>query len=124
MEALFIHISTKLEAIRYGKDGTSGKLLDVSEVKTIQLWRAVAAEFLAQVLFVILGCASAIQIPAATTAGPDYAHLVKNVTATNATEIKARAAITTSNWLKSIKLCNNNNNNNNKQLERFRKNIL
>ncbi|KAK3708086.1 hypothetical protein RRG08_055798 [Elysia crispata] len=75
MEALFIHIATKLEGIRFGKDAASGKLLDVSEVKSLQLWRAVAAEFIAQALFVILGCASAIQIPAGTTG--DTAQLLK-----------------------------------------------
>ncbi|CAL1534272.1 unnamed protein product, partial [Lymnaea stagnalis] len=59
MEALYVHIANKLEAIRYGKPKPSGKFFDLSELKSLDLWRAVFAEFLAQVLFVFLGCASA-----------------------------------------------------------------
>ncbi|RUS77374.1 hypothetical protein EGW08_014854 [Elysia chlorotica] len=77
MEALFVHVANKLESIRFGNNAASGKLLDVSEVKSIQLWRAVAAEFLAQALFVILGCASAMQIPASTATTTDTAQLLK-----------------------------------------------
>nr|BDI24354.1 aquaporin-2 [Peronia verruculata] len=76
MEALYIHIATKLEAIRYGRSGPSGKIFDVNELKSIELWRAVFAEFLAQVLFVFLGCASAVAINDANTPGSEV-YLIK-----------------------------------------------
>ncbi|GFO22753.1 Aquaporin [Plakobranchus ocellatus] len=72
MEALFIHIATKLEAIRFGKDTASAKILDMAEIKSLQLWRAVAAEFIAQALFVILGCASANAISPLNTGSDVY----------------------------------------------------
>ncbi|CAG5133919.1 unnamed protein product, partial [Candidula unifasciata] len=62
MEALYIHIANKLEGLRFGKSGPSGKITDLSELKSAELWRAVFAEFLAQVLFIFLGCASAMRI--------------------------------------------------------------
>ncbi|CAG5123908.1 unnamed protein product, partial [Candidula unifasciata] len=72
MEALFIHIANKLEAIRFGRQAPSGKILDLSELKSVDLWRAVFAEFLAQVLFLFLGCASAIAIAPANEGSTIY----------------------------------------------------
>uniref|UniRef100_A0A0B7A807 Aquaporin n=2 Tax=Arion vulgaris TaxID=1028688 RepID=A0A0B7A807_9EUPU len=73
MEALYVHIANKLENIRYGRQAPSGKILDLTELKSLELWRAVFAEFLAQVLFVYLGCASANAL-----AGPkDDIYLIK-----------------------------------------------
>ncbi|XP_059175182.1 aquaporin-5-like isoform X2 [Physella acuta] len=72
MEALYIHIANKLESIRFGKPKHSGKLIDIAELKTLELWRAVFAEFLAQILFVFLGCASAIAINPTNSSDPVY----------------------------------------------------
>nr|AOS89753.1 aquaporin [Helix pomatia] len=72
MEALFIHIANKLEAIRFGRQSPSGKIVDLSELKSVELWRAVFAEFLAQVLFLFLGCASAIAISATNESSDIY----------------------------------------------------
>ncbi|PVD32597.1 hypothetical protein C0Q70_08039 [Pomacea canaliculata] len=59
MEGLYVHIASKLEAIRLGQDGAKTyKVLDPKELKSVELWRAVFAEFLAQILFVFLGCGS------------------------------------------------------------------
>ncbi|KAK6959884.1 hypothetical protein BgiMline_035057, partial [Biomphalaria glabrata] len=58
MEALYVHIANKLEGIRFGRPKPSGKLIDLSELRSLDLWRAVFAEFLAQLLFVFLGCAA------------------------------------------------------------------
>ncbi|KAI8776799.1 aquaporin-5 isoform X2, partial [Biomphalaria glabrata] len=61
MEALYVHIANKLEGIRFGRPKPSGKLIDLSELRSLDLWRAVFAEFLAQLLFVFLGCAATNQ---------------------------------------------------------------
>lgn len=59
MEGLYVHIASKLEAIRLGQDGAKTyKVLDPKELKSVELWRAVFAEFIAQILFVFLGCGS------------------------------------------------------------------
>lgn len=75
MEALYIHIANKLEGLRFGTCGPSGKILSMSELKSAELWRAVFAEFLAQVLFVFLGCASANAI--GNTTPPTDVYLLK-----------------------------------------------
>jgi len=63
MEALYIHIATKLESIRFGPQAGGGsKLFNIDELKSASLWRAVFAEMLAQILFVVLGCCSAMAI--------------------------------------------------------------
>ena len=62
MEALYIHIANKLESLRFGSGGGGYKLINLEELRTLALWRAVFAEFLAQVIFVFMGCASAIKI--------------------------------------------------------------
>ena len=61
MEALYIHTSHQLEKIRLGST-SSGKLLDLHEVKTASFWRAVVAEFLATALFVFLSLLSAMRV--------------------------------------------------------------
>lgn len=62
MEALYLHIANKLEGIRYGPKPGGNVIFDLAELKSLSLWRAVFAEFLAQVMFVILGCCSCIAI--------------------------------------------------------------
>lgn len=80
MEALFIHIANKLENIRFGRHSPSGKVFDLSEVKSVDLWRAVFAEFLAQVLFLFLGGASAIAI-AQTGSDTDFVRVSTQICA-------------------------------------------
>ncbi|XP_005111061.2 aquaporin-5 isoform X2 [Aplysia californica] len=62
MEALYLHIANKLEAIRYGRPPAGSKIINLAELKSLEFWRAVFAEFLAQIFFVFLGGASAIDI--------------------------------------------------------------
>lgn len=59
MEGYFIYVANKLDSIRFGPS-SGGKLFDLREVKTLSFWRAVSAEFLATMMFVFLGSASAI----------------------------------------------------------------
>ncbi|KAL5015283.1 hypothetical protein ScPMuIL_009553 [Solemya velum] len=58
MEALFVYVSKKLEAIRYGPQPECSPLHCIQEIKTLAFWRAVFAELLATLIFVFLGCAS------------------------------------------------------------------
>ncbi|XP_076456846.1 aquaporin-5-like [Babylonia areolata] len=69
MEGLYVYTANKLEAVRKGDDGAKKpyKIVDVQELKSLAFWRAVFAEFLAQILFVFLGGCSAMF----TTAGND-----------------------------------------------------
>ena len=74
MEGLYVYTANKLEAIRTGNDGKgSYKIFDVQELKSIPFWRAVGAEFLAQILFVFLGGCSAMY----TGADPGNAQIIK-----------------------------------------------
>ena len=59
MEGFFIYISNKLEAIRFGHSKTKYKIVDFQELKSVALWRAVFAEFMASMIFVYLGAQSA-----------------------------------------------------------------
>ncbi|XP_048250980.1 aquaporin-4-like isoform X2 [Haliotis rufescens] len=59
MEGYFIYVANKLDSIRFGI-GKARKLFDASEARTWAFWRAVIAEFLATLLFVFLGSASAV----------------------------------------------------------------
>ncbi|XP_041360895.1 aquaporin-2-like isoform X3 [Gigantopelta aegis] len=60
LEGFFIYISNKLESIRFGHTKTKYKIIDLQELKSVALWRAVFAEFLASILFVYLGAQSAV----------------------------------------------------------------
>lgn len=55
MESLYIHIANKLECARRGSKGF-GSIRE--ELRSWDLWRATAAEFVATFLFVFAGCAS------------------------------------------------------------------
>ena len=79
MEALYIHIATKLEKIRFGQIPVVRRL-DLSEVKTKGLWRAVLAEFLATMLFIFMSVMSAMTVGLVNASGADFspgARLVK-----------------------------------------------
>lgn len=55
MESLYIHIANKLESARRGSKGF-GSIRE--ELRSWDVWRATAAEFVATFLFVFAGCAS------------------------------------------------------------------
>ncbi|XP_076437828.1 aquaporin-5-like [Babylonia areolata] len=63
MEGLFVYTANKVEEVRTGADEGKQKgykIVDVQELKSLAFWRAVGAEFLAQILFVYLGGSSAM----------------------------------------------------------------
>ncbi|XP_071142861.1 aquaporin AQPAn.G-like isoform X3 [Mytilus edulis] len=61
MEAYVMYIANKLQEIRFGKP-SEVRILHFGELKTWTFWRAVLAEFVGTLLFVFLGCASAVPI--------------------------------------------------------------
>ncbi|KAK3088627.1 hypothetical protein FSP39_021464 [Pinctada imbricata] len=61
MEGYFVYVSDKLEEIRFGAP-EKYQIFGTREVVKWAFWRAVLAEFIGTLLFVFLGCASAVPI--------------------------------------------------------------
>mgnify|MGYP000435170930 FL=1 len=57
MDGYFVHIASRLESLRQGGKGEETGWL--GELKSWSLWRAVAAEFLATMMFVFIGTMAA-----------------------------------------------------------------
>lgn len=65
MDGYFLHVANRLDKIRTGDN--HGKSEFLKELKTLDLWRAVLAEFVATMLFVFIGTMSAVGIVTLST---------------------------------------------------------
>ena len=60
MDAYFMYLVNKLESIRVGTN--SDKLDILRELRSLDLWRGVAAEFVATLLFVLISTLACVAI--------------------------------------------------------------